>query len=337
MSAKLSLLLALILSSILSSIGYAQIGPIGAIHVQQPTGVHYFFGTSGANAGGGFVYVNYLTGQYDIIAPVSVSSSGSFSATSQLTGRFLSGQVLETSISLSYNGATVSEAKLSYYGPVSAIDGSYSGVSTEPSLGVFFTTFVVYSDGVGLLISLNNSNVSVGVGTVSSSGAFSITTLLGEVVTGTFAPSYGFAQGSASSNFGYHYTYAVTKVIPPRLANISTRGFVGTGEQVLIAGFIVTDGGKTVLINAKGPSLSTQGISNPLANPKLDLYRNATIIASNGSWRNNSNASEISASGAGPSNDLEASLQVGLEPGAYTLSCPRKVAGQASDWSRSSA
>ena len=103
------------------------------------------------------------------------------------------------------------------------------------------------------------------------------------------------------------------------MANISTRGFVGTGEQVLIAGFIVKDGGKTVLINAKGPSLSAQGIANPLANPKLDLYRNQTIIASNGSWRLNFNASEISASGVGPTNDLEASLQVGLEPGAYTV------------------
>jgi len=236
-----------------------------------------------------------------------------------VTGRFLSGQISATSISLSYNGVTVLGPKLSFYGPVSALDGSYSGVITEPSLGVFFTTFVVYSDGVGLLFSINNSNVSIGVGTVSSNGAFSIRTLIGEVVTGTFAPSNGIARGTASSNFGYQYTYAVTKAIPPRLANISTRGFIGTGEQVLIAGFIVTDGGKTVLINAKGPSLSAQGISNPLANPKLDLYRNQTIIASNSSWRSNSNASEISASGAGPTNDLEASLQVGLEPGAYSV------------------
>ena len=202
---------------------------------------------------------------------------------------------------------------------MSGLAGSYSGAITEPTLGVFFTTFVVYPDGVAFLFSVNASNVSAGVGTVSSNGAFSVRTLVGEVISGTFAPSYGAACGTASSNLGYHYTYGVTKAIPQRLANISTRGFIGTGEQVLIGGFIVKDGGKIVLMNAKGPSLAAQGVANPIQNPKLDLYRNGQIIASNASWRSNSNAAEIAASGAGPTNDLEASLQVGLEAGGYTV------------------
>ncbi len=127
----------------------------------------------------------------------------SFSATSQVTGRFLSGQISATSISLSYNGANVSGAKLSSYGPVSGLAGSYSGAITEPTLGVFFTTFVVYPDGVAFLFSVNASNVSAGVGTVSSNGAFSVRTLVGEVISGTFAPSYGAARGTASSRSRY--------------------------------------------------------------------------------------------------------------------------------------
>ena len=88
---------------------------------------------------------------------------------------------------------------------------------------------------------------------------------------------------------------------------------------MLIGGFIVKDGGKTVLINAKGPSLASQGVADPIANPRLDLYQGSTIIASNDDWQTNSNAAAIAASGAGPTNSKEASLQVALEPGLYTV------------------
>lgn len=71
----------------------------------------------------------------------------------------------------------------------------------------------------------------------------------------------------------------------------------GSGEQVLIGGFIVKDGGKTVLINAKGPSLAAQGVADPISNPRLDLYLGGTVIASNDDWQTNSNASDITASG----------------------------------------
>lgn len=319
MNIKLVFLLGLISLAVFPARSRAQIAPIGNIHVVQPGGIHYFFGSAGSTAGGAFSYINYVNGQYDIIAPVSISPSGSFSATSEVTGRRLSGQVGATSISLSYNGVSVAGPKASAYGPVSNLAGGYSGAITEPNLGVFFTTFVVYPDGVAFLFSVNSNNVSAGVGTVSSNGSFSVRTLIGEVISGTFAPSSGVARGTALSNFGYNYTYGVTKAVPQRLANISTRGFIGTGDQVLIGGFIVKDGGKTILMNAKGPSLAGQGVVGAIQNPRLDLYRNGQVIASNSGWRSNANASEIAASGAGPTNDLEASLQVGLEPGAYTV------------------
>ena len=62
MITKFPLFLALLWASFLSSISHAQIGPLGAVHVQQPSGVHYFFGSIGSNAGGAFSYINYLTG-----------------------------------------------------------------------------------------------------------------------------------------------------------------------------------------------------------------------------------------------------------------------------------
>ncbi len=103
------------------------------------------------------------------------------------------------------------------------------------------------------------------------------------------------------------------------MLNISTRGFVGTGEQVLIGGFIIGDGGKTVLMDAKGPSLAAAGVANPVQATQISLYFGSQLIASNNGWRNNANSGEISASGLAPTDDRESALQVALEPGAYTV------------------
>jgi hypothetical protein len=57
------------------------------------------------------------------------------------------------------------------------------------------------------------------------------------------------------------------------LANISTRGFVDTGGTVIIGGFIIGPGnGATVMVRGLGPSLASAGVSNPLANPALELH-----------------------------------------------------------------
>ena len=129
-----------ILGALLAPIASAQIAPAGSIYVQQPTGVHYFFGTTGAQSGAGFFYVNYQTNTYDIIAPIQVSANGSFSGTSALSGRAIGGQVNATTITLTYNGSTITGAKEAPYGPTARFAGSYSGTVTEPTLGLFAAT-----------------------------------------------------------------------------------------------------------------------------------------------------------------------------------------------------
>ena len=107
----------------------------------------------------------------------------------------------------------------------------------------------------------------------------------------------------------------------PELANISTRGFVDTGSNVMIAGFIVasgTGGSGRVIVRALGPSLGTFGIANPLVDPVLELHNsNGTLIASNDNWKSDQQA-EIIATGFAPSNDAEAAILTTLAPGAYT-------------------
>jgi hypothetical protein len=83
-----------------------------------------------------------------------------------------------------------------------------------------------------------------------------------------------------------------------RLANISTRAHVGTGNDVMIAGFVVQGPvSKTVAIVGTGPSLANFGIQNPLANPTLQIVDQQTLqlVASNDDWQSGPNAGQLSA------------------------------------------
>jgi len=105
------------------------------------------------------------------------------------------------------------------------------------------------------------------------------------------------------------------------LTNISTRGRVQTGNDVMIGGFVIQGSGpQTLAIVATGPSLSAFGIANVLADPVLTLVRSfdQAVIGSNDNWTAATNAAQLLDSGFAPSSNLEAAILVTLPPGAYT-------------------
>lgn len=104
---------------------------------------------------------------------------------------------------------------------------------------------------------------------------------------------------------------------PTSLANISTRLRVGTGDNVLIGGFIITGSGpKKLMVRALGPSLP---IADRLEDPRLELFDSGgQSVASNNNWRDALNEQEIIDSTIPPSNDAEAAILGQLDPGAYT-------------------
>jgi Matrixin len=104
------------------------------------------------------------------------------------------------------------------------------------------------------------------------------------------------------------------------LANISTRMNVGSGQNVLIGGFIIKGTqNKTLVLRAIGPSLAAAGVTNVLADPILEVHDSAGhVIAINDDWRDGAQASQIQQSGIAPSDPLEAALLVTLAPGNYT-------------------
>jgi hypothetical protein len=123
----------------------------------------------------------------------------------------------------------------------------------------------------------------------------------------------------------------------PRLINISARAMVGTGGNILIAGFVI--GGstsKTVLIRASGPALSVFGVAGTLPDPALSLYRSnadgtSTLLETDSGWGGNTGisgtAARVSAFSWGTSATPDSALLVTLPPGAYTA----QVAGAAGD------
>jgi len=103
--------------------------------------------------------------------------------------------------------------------------------------------------------------------------------------------------------------------------NISTRGDVGSGSNVMIAGFMVWGSqSKTKLVRALGPTLGNYGIANVLSDPMLELHNSSgATIATNDDWQTGSQASQISSSGYAPNNSNEAALIATLAAGSYTV------------------
>ncbi len=104
------------------------------------------------------------------------------------------------------------------------------------------------------------------------------------------------------------------------LANISTRMRVGSGQNVLIGGFIVKGlQSKTLILRAIGPSLAHAGVANVLADPALEVHNAlGVVIASNDDWQDGAQRSQIQQSGVAPTDPLESALLVTLPPGNYT-------------------
>ena len=102
-------------------------------------------------------------------------------------------------------------------------------------------------------------------------------------------------------------------------ANISTRGRVKSGENVMIGGFIIGgDSATRIVVRGIGPSLAAMGVAGTLADPALALHSsNGTLIQVNDSWRSNEQA--ILATGLPPADDREAAILQTLPPGNYTV------------------
>ncbi|HEX8489554.1 MAG TPA: sialidase family protein [Chthoniobacterales bacterium] len=133
---------------------------------------------------------------------------------------------------------------------------------------------------------------------------------------------------NGGTGVGIVEVYDLAQTANSQLANISTRGFVDTGDNVMIAGLIVSEGSADaraqVVVRALGPSLGDAGIQDLLQDPMLALHdANGATIATNDNWKINGQTQQsqealVRASNLAPSNDSEAVIVATLPPGQTT-------------------
>jgi hypothetical protein len=141
--------------------------------------------------------------------------------------------------------------------------------------------------------------------------------ILATLVPGAYT---AILRGTANATgIGLVEVYDLQSSASSKLGNMSTRGLVGSGQNAMIGGTIVTGpDAARVLFRALGPSLVAAGISNPVADPQLDLFNsNGARISSNNNW-NDSEPAAIAGTGLAPANDLESAIIADLAPGNYT-------------------
>jgi hypothetical protein len=115
--------------------------------------------------------------------------------------------------------------------------------------------------------------------------------------------------------------YDTNSAADSQLANISTRGFVQAGNNVMIGGFILGGNQNThVVLRGIGPSLAQFGLSPVLADPTLELHdSNGATLISNDDWQDDAaSASLLSSLGLAPSDPKESGIYASLPPGAFT-------------------
>jgi hypothetical protein len=272
-----------------------------------------------------FVQINMLDVAGQVIGfAEGPLAHGSFSMT-LTTGQAIAGMASESGIAFTLAGQPFQASRFATFGTDSKIAGRYFGVAHGPT-GESQVMFIIDSNKHIIMIQRTGTLLTGGFGAVTAPVSptapytFTLGSFIGSTsaIIGSFTITDGVFTGMFQTSAGTFTVNTFKNSLFNRMANISTRGLVGTGQGQLIGGFIITGGPKLVMIRAMGPSLAGAGVSPALANPALALYAGGTQLAANDDWKTNANVADIIASGIAPADDLEAVLLIRLEPGAYT-------------------
>lgn len=210
---------------------------------------------------------------------------------------------------------------------------SVTGVLADPQL-----TLKRYDSASSTYVDLaTNDNwgttaaLSTLITTSASVGAFALTANSTDAVLLVDLPpgQYSASTGGANNGTGVAMleVYDADSSTPTaRLTNASSRGVVGTGGNIIISGFVISGtGAKTLLIRAVGPTLTSYGLTDVLADPQLAIYRGSELILANDDWSAGTTAAATASAAtqigafALPAGSKDAAFVVTLPAGAYTV------------------
>ena len=148
--------------------------------------------------------------------------------------------------------------------------------------------------------------------------------LLGLVASGEKIFYYQYPTLScrtAYNSIPIHLENTKFPTVKSEVLNLSTRGLVSGGDNVLIGGFMVTGTQpKRMVLRALGPTLSGFGLSGVLTDPVLSIYDSSgSRLETNDNWQSDMNHSVVEANGLAPANPLESAIVRTFLPGAYTV------------------
>ncbi len=269
-------------------------------------GIHWSFDKTQGIAQGrkvaDYVYENAFTGQQSRLLNVSTRTRV-LTSDQVLIGGFI------------ITGTESKKIVLRAIGPSLASSGLGGGVLNDPTLELHAAS--------GAIIATNdNWQTDPGASELIANGLAPKDDREAATVQ-TLAPGSYTAVVSGRNNvngIGLIEIYDLTPESNSLLGNLSTRGFVDTGDGVLIGGFIVGTGSSgRIAVRALGPSLKNFGIASVLADPILELHdTNGATIRTNDNWLTDPGATELLAAGLSPDNANEAAILSELAPGTYT-------------------
>ena len=322
-----------------------------------PTFQWYLNGNAIAGATGSTVVVTGATaaqaGSYTCTATNPVGSVTSGAATLSVAstndpGRLINlscragvgtgANILIAGFAVGPNGASGKQALLVRASGPALTAFSVSGVLPDPKLDLYTGAGALIStnSGWGGLASIASTSAAVNAFAWSTSPLGKDAALLASEQAGPYTAQVSGASNDTGVSLAEVYDATPTgsyTSASPRLVNLSARVAVGTGGNILIAGFVV--GGttsKAVLVRASGPALTAFSVTGVLPDPKLQLYTGAgALIASNSGWGGDpqiaSTATSVGAFSWGTSATPDSALLVTLPPGAYTA----QVSGASGD------
>ncbi|MSU52250.1 MAG: DUF4976 domain-containing protein [Opitutaceae bacterium] len=203
-----------------------------------------------------------------------------------------------------------------------------------PTLGVFGVNGVLTDPRLSVVsgsttVATNDNWLPADAAAMTSAGAFSLppgskdAALVASLGAGDYTAPVTATDGGSGVALVEIYDGALNS--GASIVNASTRAFVGTGDSVLIPGFVVSGTGTIrLLVRAVGPTLAGFGVTGTLADPTITLYRGATVLATNDNWSSATNAAEIAATAATvgafplPTGSNDAALVVVLPAGSYS-------------------